>query len=90
MPKVKFTSALTRFFPDLSEMDIQGETIQEIVKNVEKRVPGISDYILEEDGSVRKHVNIFLGEDLIKDRSTLTDTVAQNDQILIYQALSGG
>ncbi len=90
MAKVKFTSALTRFFPDLSEMDIQGNTIQEVVVNVEKKVPGIADYILEEDGSLRKHVNIFLGEDLIKDRTALTDTVATHDEILIYQALSGG
>ena len=90
MATIKFTSALQRFFPDLSEMEIQGNTIMEVVQNVERRIPGISNYLLEEDGSLRKHVNIFLGDELIQDRDSLSDKVAGSDQILIYQALSGG
>ncbi len=90
MAKIKFTSALKRFFPELSDMVIEGNTIKEVMNNTEKKVPGLTSYILEEDGSLRKHVNIFLGEDLIDDRKTLSDKVSNKDQILIYQALSGG
>lgn len=90
MAKVKFTSALKPFFPDLSEMEVQADTIHDIIECVNHRVPGISSYLLDENGGLRKHVNVFICEDLIKDRINLSDTVNDHDEVLIYQALSGG
>ncbi|MDH5476616.1 MAG: MoaD/ThiS family protein [Cyclobacteriaceae bacterium] len=90
MAKVKFTAALKRFFPSLDEIEVEGDSVQEVITGVNKKFPGITNYILEEDGSLRKHVNIFLENDMISDRDNLSDQVKSNDQILIFQALSGG
>ena len=90
MAKIKFTSALTRFFPALTEMDIQADTVKEALLNVEKNCPGILTYLMEDNGQLRKHVNIFLGDELIKDRATLKDRITAQDELLIFQALSGG
>ena len=90
MARIKFTAALTRFFPNLTEMDIQGTTVNEALLNVEKKYPGILNYIVEDNGHLRKHINIFLGEELIKDRQTMQDKIAPKDELLIFQALSGG
>ncbi len=90
MAKIKFTSALRRFFPQLCDLECEGESVQQVIQSVEEQFPGIQDYILEEDGSLRKHVNIFLKEELIQDRNTLTDAVNASDEILVFQALSGG
>ena len=90
MARIKFTAALTRFFPNLTEMEIQGNTVNEALLNVEKKYPGILNYIVEDNGQLRKHVNIFLGEELIKDRQTMQDKIASKDELLIFQALSGG
>lgn len=90
MAKVKFTAALTRFFPGLRELEVEGNTVQEVLKRVNAEVPGVINYLLEEDGSLRKHVNIFVKDELIKDRNTLSDEVHSQDEMFIYQALSGG
>ena len=90
MPKVNFTSALKRFFPDLSELSVEGSSVSQVLVQVEKKFPGISNYLLEEDGSLRKHVNVFVKDDLIRDRISLSDKVGESDNVLIYQALSGG
>jgi molybdopterin converting factor small subunit len=90
MAKVKFTAALTRFFPGLRELEVEGNTVQEVLKRVNAEVPGVTNYLLEEDGSLRKHVNIFVKDELIKDRNTLSDEVHSQDEMFIYQALSGG
>lgn len=90
MAKVKFTAALTRFFPGLQELEVEGGTVQEVLRRVNAEVPGVINYLLEEDGSLRKHVNIFVKDELIKDRNTLSDEVHSRDEMLIYQALSGG
>jgi molybdopterin synthase sulfur carrier subunit len=90
MAKVKFTSALKRFFPAISEMEIQGATVKEMLYNVEQTHPGILQYLTDDSGRLRQHVNIFVKGELIKDRVTLNDRVASQDEILIFQALSGG
>lgn len=90
MAKVKFTAALKRFFPTLDEIEVEGDSVQGILEGVNEKYPGINNYILDEDGSLRKHVNIFLENDMINDREKLSDQVQPSDQILIFQALSGG
>lgn len=90
MAKIKFTSALKRFFPTLTEHEIEGDTVREVLNNIEKIYPGISNYLMQDDGTLRKHVNIFVEGNLIANRITLNDRVKQRDELLIFQALSGG
>lgn len=90
MVTVKFTPALKRFFPELDVLEISGQTIYDVVEKVEVQFPGIKCYLVEESGSLRKHVNIYINNTLIKDRNRLTDTVASGSEVYIMQALSGG
>lgn len=90
MIKVKFTSALKQFFPDLRSQEFEGTSIREIITSIEAIYPGMQNYLLEEDGSLRKHVNIFVRDEMMKDRDTLSDTLTEGDEVLIFQALSGG
>lgn len=90
MAKIRFTAALKRFFPNLEELEVSGETVAEVIRHAEKKYPGLNDYLLDERGAVRQHMNIFVGKELIQDRLTLKDRVRETDEILIFQALSGG
>lgn len=90
MQKVRFTSALKRFFPSLKEEEVKGKTVSEVLNKLEEKYPGMKDYLLEEGGRVRKHINIFIGDQLVDDREGLSDVVKEGDEILIFQALSGG
>jgi molybdopterin converting factor small subunit len=91
MARVKFTSHLQRFFPDLQNgIAIEGSTVAEVIAGLDRRYPGLGDYVIDERGSLRKQVNIFIGENLIYDRERLQDTVTEGDQVFIFQALSGG
>lgn len=90
MPKVKFTYALKRFFPGLKEVPAGGNSFREIFKELDGHYPGISSYILDEQGSLRKHVNIFIDGKMISDRKKLSDAFSSNSEIYIMQALSGG
>ncbi len=91
MPRISFTSALKRFFPDLEEeVRLPGRNVSEVMSGLEKRYPGISDYLIDEEGQLRKHINIFVEGQLIEDRRQLSDALEENDEVLIFQALSGG
>ena len=90
MPTVNFTSNLKRFYPDLSPMKVEATTVAEALAQVEHNHTGLKNYILDENGVLRKHVNIFIGNDMIKDRQALADKLAEKDEMYIMQALSGG
>lgn len=90
MARIKFTPNLKKFFPTLTETTIHGKTIADLIVGIEALWPGLADYIVDERGALRKHVNIFIGEDLIADRQTLSDPVEESDFVYIMQALSGG
>ncbi|MEN0003585.1 MAG: MoaD/ThiS family protein [Bacteroidota bacterium] len=90
MAKVSFTEALKQFFPGLATIDSKAGTIWELLGELELTHPGIKGYLVDERGAMRKHVNIYIGDELIKDRVRLSDTISVHDQVLIFQALSGG
>lgn len=90
MPIVKFTSALKPFFPNLKPEKVKEGSIRTILEEINEIYPGILSYLTEEDKSLRKHVNIFVEGSLIQDRDTLTDTIEQEEEVYIFQALSGG
>lgn len=90
MPTIKFTANLKRFYPSLAEVKSDALNLNDILEELESDHKGIRDYIVDEQGQLRKHVNIFIGNELIRDRNTLSDPVKPNDEIYIMQALSGG
>ena len=90
MATVRFTYALKRFFPTLGDLDIQEDTLPAVIDAVEKDFPGLKKYVLDEQGALRKHVNIFIDGELIRDRQQLTDAFQPDSEVYIMQALSGG
>lgn len=91
MAIVKFTRHLVRYFPTLQDsLVVEGDTVAEVVLALDEKYPGLADYVLDERGALRKHVNIFLDQELIQDRQKLSDPVRPKDKIYIFQALSGG
>jgi hypothetical protein len=65
-PYLKFTGHLRRFFSDLSEGMVNGRA--EVIGVLDERYPGWAAYIIDEQGALRKHVNIFVNDELIQDR----------------------
>ncbi|MFN8374273.1 MAG: MoaD/ThiS family protein [Anaerolineae bacterium] len=90
MVHVKFTSHLYKFFPGLTELQIDAHTVAEVVTAIDQQFPGLADYVVDETGALRKHVNIFVGDTMVEDRQRLQDSLKAGDRVFIMQALSGG
>ena len=90
MRTASFTQSLNRFFPDLTTTEIKAGTVREAINELESRWPGLSKYIVDDQGALRKHVHVFIGNEFIKDRRHLSDPIGEGDKIYIMQALSGG
>ncbi len=81
---------MKRFFPGLQQTPAAGGTLAAVLEEMEARYPGVRSYVLDEQGKLRQHVNIFIDGTLIKDRIKLSDSITGHSEIYIMQALSGG
>ena len=89
MPRVVFTSNLQRHVA-CPEREVAAETVAQALAAVFADMPQARDYILDEQGHVRKHVHIYVDGRRIADRERLTDAVTPRSEIFVLQALSGG
>ena len=90
MVRVHFTSHLLSRYSVPDTIEVNGNTVAFVLQSIREQYPGLTDYIVDERGRLRQHVNIFVGNERIQDRERLSDPVAQTDEVYIMQALSGG
>jgi hypothetical protein len=92
MPTVEMTSHLYRFFPQLENrtITVPAGSVAEILCAVNEIAPGFTDYVLDEQGALRRHVNLCMNDTIVIDKKTLSDRVPDDGTVYIFQALSGG
>jgi sulfur-carrier protein len=92
MATIELARHLYRFFPHLEgqEISVEASTAAEVIQGLEHLAPGFAFYICDEHGTLRPHVNIFIGNELVTDRKSLSDPVTAESRVYILQALSGG
>jgi molybdopterin converting factor small subunit len=89
MPKVEFTGHLRRYMT-LAAVEVDGATVRTALDAVFALEPRLRSYVVDEQGALRTHVNIFVNGQPVADRARLSDAVGAADEIYILQALSGG
>lgn len=89
MPRINFTSHLQQHLP-CPPAEVAGNTVREALEQVFAGNPKLRSYLVDDQGRLRKHVNIFVNDAAIADRLTLGDAVSASDEIFVFQALSGG
>ena len=65
-------------------------TVREALNTLGQRHPGIRYRILTEQGNVREHINVFVGEESIRFTGGLDTPLPKNCEIFIIPAVSGG
>lgn len=86
------THHLYRFFPNLEnqKITVPAGSVAEILYAVNEIAPGFTDYVLDEHGALRRHVNLSINNAMVIDKKTLSDQVPEDGTVYIFQALSGG
>jgi hypothetical protein len=92
MPSVKMTQHLYRYFPQLENRVITfpANSVAEILVAINEIAPGFKDYVLDEHGALRRHVNLSINDSIVIDKIKLTDHIPDDGTVYIFQALSGG
>ena len=85
--KVRIPTPLRSYTDQRAEVDADGSTLAEILVDLDRRYPGIRFRMIDEQGRIRKHMKLFLNGESARDLDTM---IAEADEVVIMQALSGG
>ena len=88
--KVRIPTPLMKLTDNQSEVSAKGETISDIINNLESQFNGIKDRICEENGSPRRFINIYINEEDIRFLEGEMTSVKDGDEISIIPAIAGG
>ncbi len=88
--RVRVPTPLRRFTGGADEVSVSGATVASVVENLEQHHPGIKERICDEEGKVRRFVNIFVNGDDIRFLSNLETAVKEGDEVSIVPAIAGG
>jgi molybdopterin converting factor small subunit len=68
-------------------VDLPGASLGAVLDALDGRFPGVKFRIVDERGCLRRHINLFVNEDLVTD---LARPLVPSDEVMIVAALSGG
>jgi molybdopterin synthase sulfur carrier subunit len=71
-------------------LDIASRTVGEALRALGERHPGVMARVLDEQGEVRRHVNVFVGSRSIRDTGGLATVLSDGSYISLLAAVSGG
>ena len=89
MARVSFTANLKRHVPCPPAV-VAGATVHAALEEVFADNPRLKSYLLDDQGRLRRHVNVYVNGAAVADRDGLGDPVAGSDEVYVFQALSGG
>ena len=84
---VRVPTILRTYTDDAAEVTAKGATLAEILDDLEANYPGIRARILDDDGKVRRFVNVYVGDEDVRFDKGLQTEVAEGAQVSIIPAV---
>ena len=75
---------------DQRAFQVEGETIAELLANIEQRYPGFRAQVADESGELHRFVNIYLNDEDIRYLAGTQTALSDGDAVSILPALAGG
>ena len=92
MARVVLASALRRWLPGEGELafEVEAADVRGALEAVFALHPVLRGYVLDEAGTVRHHVALFVDGAALRDKRDLSQPLAARGELYVMQALSGG
>jgi molybdopterin converting factor small subunit len=73
-----------------SELMLSAPSVRAVLDELERLHPLVYRGVCDETGAVRRHINVFVNNDHMRDRDGLDTALVSGDEIIILPAVSGG
>jgi sulfur-carrier protein len=90
MPTVHLPSALAGHSGGRRHLQVAGTTVGKVLAALGQAHPGVGQRVLDEQGTLRRHVNVFVNGESIRYLDGVETPVGDADEVWILPAVSGG
>ena len=88
--KVRIPTPLRKLTNNEEIVEVNAGTIGEAIAELQSKFPGIKERLLDEQGSVRRFVNVYVNEEDIRFLQNQETPLKSGDEISIIPAIAGG
>jgi len=88
--KVRVPTTLRTLTGGASEVEVDGATVGEVLDALDGQHPGFKDRLLDEQGGLRRFVNVFVADDDVRFLDGLGTKVPDGETVAIIPAVAGG
>ncbi len=90
MPTLKIPTPLRYYTDGKAEVPVNGGNVSDAMQNLVEQYPALKPHLYGPEGNLRAFVNLFVGEDNIKDLQGLETPLATDAQVRLIPSIAGG
>lgn len=90
MPVLRIPAALKYYVADQSEVEIPASTITDLLAVLVTRYPSLKFHLLDSDGKLRRHFNLFINGEHIRELDGLNTILKPEDKVVLLASAAGG
>ena len=87
---VRIPTILRTYTGGESEVSADGGTLAEVLDSLDGSYPGIQGRILDDQGAIRRFVNVYVGNDDVRFLEALDTATPEGAQVSVIPAVAGG
>jgi molybdopterin converting factor small subunit len=90
MPIVRFPALMKFYVDNQTEFVAVGTTVSELLDNLIVRYPTLQPHLFEPGGKLRRHFNIFVNGEHIRELNGLDTALKDDDKVILMVSAAGG
>jgi len=90
MPMVRFPNMMKYYVNNQSEFFVSGTTVNELIGKVVEEYPSVKFHLLDAEGNLRRHFNVFVNGTHIRDLNGMDTLLNDDDKVMLMASAAGG
>ena len=90
MPTVRFPNVMKYYVNNQAEFFVPAVSVQELVNRVVEEYPTVKFHLVDSEGNLRKHFNVFVNNVHIRDLQGMETLLNEEDKVILMASAAGG
>jgi molybdopterin synthase sulfur carrier subunit len=90
MPTVRFPAVMKYYVNNQAEFSVSASTAGELIEKIVEQYPSIKFHLLDANGNLRRHFNVFVNGTHIRDLNGMETALKENDKVILMASAAGG
>ena len=90
MPIVRFPAVMKFYINNQTEFSVSAASPKELIEKIIEQYPAVKFHLVDVDGNLRRHFNIFVNGTHIRDLDGMNTALKENDRVVLMASAAGG